>query len=308
MTTTATIQMAITTHLDRRPATNDTSVRTPGNLSTLALAFCDDSPTSEVTDPDGPDPLLHEEESLALAVAHDWGLELGPAFAASNYSYVAAVGDSAVLKLRPADDDESEHEAEALTTWDGNGAVRLLRRDDERRALLLERAVPGDDLSNLSEARATAIAVDVARRLWIPAGEPFRWIGDHVGPWLDEAERAAGPGSELIPRARELFAELGAGRAVLIHGDLHHHNILDAGDRYVAIDPKPMLGEPEYDIPSFLWNPIGSRMTPDVTRRRLAAFADAGLDQGRMRAWAVIRAAYLGADPDEAAILLELLA
>jgi hypothetical protein len=54
--------------------------------------------------------------------------------------------------------------------------------------------------------------------------------------------------------------------------------------------------EPEYDVASFLWNPLPYRMLLDVTERRLSAFAGAGLDEARMRAWAVIRGAYLGAD------------
>jgi streptomycin 6-kinase len=240
---------------------------------------------------------------VAHRLARDWGLEIESVCPASNYSYVAIVNERAVLKLRPADDDESDQEADALDLWDGDGAVRLLRRDDPRRALLLERARPGSDISTVAEDRATAIAIAVGRRLWRPAGEPFRWIGDHVGTWLDAAERTAGPGAELIPLARELYGSLDPGHAVLVHGDLHHHNILDAGDRHLAIDPKPMLGEPEYDVPSFLWNPIGSEMTSEVTERRLAAFAAAGLDQRRMRAWALIRGAYLGVDERQAAIL-----
>jgi hypothetical protein len=64
-----------------------------------------------------------------------------------------------------------------------------------------------------------------------------------------------------------------------------------------------MLGEPEYDVPSFLWNPLPYRMRRDVTERRLAAFAAAGLDDERMRMWAVIRGAYLGADEKEAEVL-----
>jgi hypothetical protein len=67
-----------------------------------------------------------------------------------------------------------------------------------------------------------------------------------------------------------------------------------------------MLGEPEFDIASFLWNPLPYRMKLDLTERRLAAFAAVGLDEGRMRAWAVIRGSYLGADPDEAGILRRL--
>jgi len=92
-----------------------------------------------------------------------------------------------------------------------------------------------------------------------------------------------------------------------VHGDFHHHNILDAGGRHLAIDPKPMLGEPEYDVPSFLWNPLSYRLRLDVTEQRLAAFAAAGLDEERMRAWSVIPGAYLGADDDEAEVLQALL-
>ena len=92
-----------------------------------------------------------------------------------------------------------------------------------------------------------------------------------------------------------------------MHGDFHHHNLLASAGGYVAIDPKPMLGEPEYDVASFLWNPLSYRMRLDVTERRLAVFAAAGLDEWRMRAWAVIRGAYLGADAGEVDVLRALL-
>jgi streptomycin 6-kinase len=210
--------------------------------------------------------------------------------------------------VTPAADDESDQEADALELWNGSGAVRLLRVDREHRAMLLERAEPGTDISELPEDEATAIAVEVGLRLWQPAGEPFRWIGDHVPRWLDRAERSEQQGSGLVPLARELYASLDVGRDVLVHGDLHHHNILRAGDRYVAIDPKPMLGEPEYDVPSFLRNPIGRGygMELAATERRLAAFAAAGLDEVRMRTWALIRCAYLGAGEDETRVLRSL--
>jgi len=238
-------------------------------------------------------------------VAREWGLELGPPFALGRYSFVAPAGDDGVLKLTPPEDDESDEEGDALELWDGDGAVRLLRRDVSRRALLLERLRPGADASALAEEDATAVAVSVALRLWRPASEPFRWIGDHVPRWLDHAE--AEQSNELIPLARELYASLDVGRETLVHGDFHHHNLLDAGGRFAAIDPKPMLGEPEFDVWPFLHNPLPYSMRLDVTERRLAAFAAAGLDQERMRVWAVIRGAYLGADPDECEVLRRLL-
>jgi len=245
---------------------------------------------------------------LATEVAAEWGLDLGEPFALSRYSYVAPVGDDRVLKIAWHGDDESLHEAESLDLWDGNGAVRLLRSDPARRALLEERAVPGSDLSELSEESALEVAVDVGRRLWQPAGEPFRWIGDHVPDWIDVGEHEAEAGSELIPLARELYAELEVGRKTLIHGDFHHHNILRHGDRFVAIDSKAMLGDPEYDVPSYLRNPLSFQMVDrDVIEQRIAAFVAAGLDDFKIRAWTVIRLSYLGAEPDEAALVRSLL-
>ncbi|HEX6725343.1 MAG TPA: aminoglycoside phosphotransferase family protein [Gaiella sp.] len=237
----------------------------------------------------------------AREVAAEWGIELGAPFPLARFSFVAAAGTDAVLKVTPRWDDEADHEADALRLWAGDGAVPLLRHDRERRALLLGRARPGEDIGALGEDEAIAIAVTVGRRLWQPADAPFRWVGDHVPRWLDRPED--GPGSRLIPTARRLLADLEMGATTLVHGDFHHHNVLSSAGGYVAIDPKPMLGEPEYDVASFLWNPIGHRMRRDVTERRLAAFASAGLDEARMRAWAVIRGSYLGADDDEVDVL-----
>lgn len=237
-------------------------------------------------------------ERTARAVAHDWGLALGEPFALARYSFVAPAGD-AVLKVTPADDDEADEEPDALELWGGDGAARLLRADRPRRALLLERLLPGTDIA--ARPDATGIAVEVGLRLWRPADKPFRWIGDHVPRWLANAE------GELVPLARRLYERLEPRRDTLVHGDFHHHNVLDAGGRFVAIDPKPMLGEPEYDVAAFLWNPLPYRMRLDETERRLAAFAAAGLDERRMREWAVIRGSYLGADPDEVEVLRALL-
>jgi streptomycin 6-kinase len=233
-------------------------------------------------------------------VAREWGVALGPPFELARFSYVAPAGNDAVLKVTPPEDDESDEEPDALALWDGDGAVRLLRRDDRRRAMLIERAVPGADLATVDEDEATELAVSVATRPWRPASTPFRWIGDHVPRWLGDAGR---DGHELVPLARRLYASLDVGRETLVHGDFHHHNLLAHRDRWVAIDPKPMLGEPEYDVASFLWNPLAYRMRLDVTERRLAAFAAGGLDEARMRAWALIRGACLRADRDEAQVL-----
>ncbi len=254
------------------------------------------------------DPDLEPLAEIARQVAGEWELELGAAFSMSRFSYAAPAGDDAVLKVLLLDDDESDHDADALALWAGDGAVQLLRHDRERRVFLMERARPGTDIAKLPEDEATAIAVDVGLRLWKPAAEPFRWIGDHVPQWLDQAEGSPGPRNELIPLARDIYRSLDVGRSTLVHGDFHHHNMLASARGYLAIDSKAMLGEPEFDVPSFLWNPLPYRMTVDITERRIAAFAAAGLEEERIRKWAVIRGAYLlGADADEVPVLRALL-
>ncbi len=135
--------------------------------------------------------------------------------------------------------------------WNGEGAIRLLRHDRGRRVMLIERARPGSDNSAVKDDDATAAAVEVGLRIWRPAAEPFRWIGDHIPRWLDQAEQGR---HELIPLPRQLY-----------------------------------------------------RMILETMERRLQAFAAAGLDEGRMRAWAVIRGAILGADEHEARLLRALL-
>src|SRR6476661_6022440 len=106
---------------------------------------------------------LTAAKATAVEAARMWGLELGEPFALSNVSYVAPAG-TAVLKVAWEGDDESLHEGDALELWDGDGAVRVLRQSG--RALLVERAVPGDDLAALPDDEATAIAVALAARLW----------------------------------------------------------------------------------------------------------------------------------------------
>ena len=216
----------------------------------------------------------------AVEAARRWGVQLGDPFAMAQWSYVAPAGD-AVVKVAWDGDDESLHEAEALRVWDGNGAVRLL--DELGRALLLERAQPGTDLSELSEPEATAIAVELAARLWVPARAPFRDVYPEVRRWIGNDHAAL-----------ELLAEIERPPEWLVHGDFHHHNILLHGDRHVAIDPKPYAADREYDVPSFLWNPLTNRLDdPQQLEDRIAAFAAAGLDDFRIRAWTVIRGSYL---------------
>jgi len=229
--------------------------------------------------------------ATAAEIAREWGVPLGDRLAAGRFSFVAFAGDDAVLKVVPVEDDEADHEADALALLAGDGAVRLLRHDRARRAILIERARPGDDASDLSEDEAIRVAVSAARKLWRPAtnGHPFRWIGDLVPRWLENAGD-----HYLVRQAKEIYATMHPRDATLVHGDFHHHNLLRHRDGWVVIDPKPMVGEPEFDVPTFLWNPIGHLPTREGIERWIGAFAEAGLDANLVRKWAIVRGIYQG--------------
>jgi streptomycin 6-kinase len=231
---------------------------------------------------------LSSAKALAFEAAAHWGLALEAPFAMSSVSYVAPAGP-VVVKVPWGGDDESLHEADALRLWDGNGAVRLL--DQFGPAILEERAIPGDDLSAVADAEATRIALEIAQQLWVVGRPPFRPVVPEVQRWLDEAEVA---GSELVPLARDVLSTLGEPVDWVVHGDLHHHNLVRHGERYLAIDPKPYLCEREFDVPAFLWNPKDNVLDDgQQTQDRIAAFVAAGLDEWRIRAWTVVRGAYL---------------
>jgi streptomycin 6-kinase len=146
---------------------------------------------------------LTTEKQMANACATESGVEFEPSLEHSFVSYVAPTTDGAVLKVAWGGDDESLHETDALELWNGDGAVRLLRKSG--RALLEERALLGDDLSGLLDDVATSIAVDIAQQLWRPATTPFRPVSPAVARWLDRAESE---NHELAGLARELSVEV----------------------------------------------------------------------------------------------------
>lgn len=230
--------------------------------------------------------LVQRMERIANEVARDWGLRLGPRIAAGRYSYVAPAGEDAILKVVPREDDDADHIADALALWDGRGAVRMLRHDAARRALLLERLVPGTEAAVMDEEAALAAAIAVGRQIWCtpPTTHPFRAIHAWVRRWMPSDQV-----HPLVPVARHTYAAMTPRLDRVVHADFHHHNLLRRGDEWVAIDPKPFVGEPEFDIPAFLANPLGTHVTRERTERRIRAFADAGLDGDRIRRWAIVR-------------------
>ena len=243
-----------------------------------------------------------------------WALSVGAPFPELSHNYVApalrADGTPAVLKLSLPNSD-FRAEAEALRIFGGRGAARLLELDLERGAMLLERLEPGVPLTSVrDDEEATSIAAGVLKQLWrsVPPDHPF----PSVSEWARGMERlrscfGGGTGplpSPLVERAEALFAELipSQSELVVLHGDLHHFNVLAAQrEPWLAVDPKGVVGEPAYDMGAFLHNLTELLTTPhpgQVLERRIDLLAEElDLDRSRVRGWAIsqaVLAAYWG--------------
>jgi streptomycin 6-kinase len=236
--------------------------------------------------PGGPEWLVELPGLVAECVAQ-WSLDLEEPVD-TGHSFVAPAGD-AFLKLS-LPDEESEHEAEAFARWNGVGAVRLLARDDERRAMLVERLRPATQLWALPDDEATEIGAGVLEQLWIPAGEPFRRLEDAAAQWAEELpERSLD--RQLVDRAVAFLREAGPTQreSVLLHQDLHGGNVLLSERGWLAIDAKPMVGEREFDVASLIRDrrPTSKRRM----ERRLAYLVERlELDPERTRGWAIAHA------------------
>lgn len=199
----------------------------------------------------------------------EWSLvEDGPPYAEASLGLVLPVrgpdGAALVLKLAPPTE-WLANEAHALAHWAGRGAVRLEAMDLPRGALLLERAVPGTPLAELcarDDRAATAAAADAILRLRAAPGPPRETLPG-LASWTAALESASATDGvpELARAARDaraIAAELlaDADPASVLHGDLHHHNLLRAERLpWLAADPKGIMGPPEAEPAALLRNP-----------------------------------------------------
>lgn len=221
------------------------------------------------------------------------GKLIGATEASRVYEAWLADGTEAVLKRGPVSD-ETRSEMLALGRYQGDGAVRLLGADAEAGELVLERVRPGTQLAALGDDdEATRVLADVMRRLWRPLeeGHPFRSVAS-LADGFGRAVRMPQIPPLLRERAAETFEELCAtsSRTVLLHGDLHHFNVLRDGEGWIAIDPKGWAGDPAYDTGPLLRNPIPRDVRP-LLERRIGLLSEAlQIEAGRIRAWAFAQA------------------
>ena len=203
---------------------------------------------------------------------------------------VTRLGQPAMLKtaLFPSE----IHGNAVMTWWDGQGAARVLAAAGA--TVLLERAEPTGTLVRLydegRDAEAIAVIADVAAALHAPRTAAAPVGAARLSDWFVDlppaAERLGGVLHDSATAAAELFGE--ATDEMLLHGDLHHDNILHFGERgWLAIDPKGVQGERIFEFVPQLFDP-DARTALDVSKldRQIGlTVASAGVDPARLRLW-----------------------
>jgi len=243
---------------------------------------------------------LDELPTLVRSVEADWDIDVGRAYRDSTEAFVAEAtcgdGTPAVLKLIvPRDGDAARHEAMVLRLAAGEGCARLLRDDVERGALLLERLGRSLRELRLPIGQRHDILVAAAKRIWRPAPESglptgaakAHGLAEFITSMWEELDRPCN--ERTIEHALECATRRGDAHrdetAVLVHGDVHQWNALEAGDGFKLVDPDGLLAEPEYDLG------IVMREDPlegDLRERAGRLAQRTGLDEQAIWEWGVV--------------------
>jgi len=239
--------------------------------------------------------LPHIIETLA---AH-WGLTQLTPVAHLTYNYVLTGYQNnipVVLKIG-FDTQDIRKEFTALTTYAGNGSIKIIDHYPEYNALLLEQAEPGSSLVSFFPDRddeAVLCAATIMQQLH-KARLPENSCLQTLNEWFMDLQKPPKVDNIYhIHKAQALLKHLVATQThtVLLHGDLHHDNILLSTRGWIAIDPKGLIGDPGYEIYAFLRNPHPHTLKPShIIARRLQLFSDyLSIDIRRLHGWVYVRA------------------
>ena len=273
----------------------------PDKLATTAVAWEGDTARA----------WLAKLPALVAEITEAWDLEVGPPLQpGGNISWVAPArrrcdGLEAVLKVQ-LPHPESDPEPHVLRAWAGEGAVRLFDHDPDRRALLIEACTPGlglVDQPGVFEVAAIGAAIGARLHRATPP-DGLRGLEDLLDDWADDLEEHLEPrrgrDPALVRRALETMRTRPRACAdpVLLHGDLNPTNVLSAErEAWLAIDPKPIVGDATYDGSRLVTQPDPLRTAdPAATLEgRLRIVADAyEVDVSSLREWCLVDAVEIG--------------
>ncbi|WP_226682611.1 aminoglycoside phosphotransferase family protein [Sutcliffiella horikoshii] len=240
---------------------------------------------------------LRNFDSLIEYCEEKWSLKVLAPFELS-YNFVAPAekkdGHKVVLKLS-VPTKEFQSEVEALNFFAGDGMLRILDVEIEKGILILNHLIPGDTLATLeNDIEATEIAAGIMKSLWVQETLDSRL------PQIEEREQSlikflkahptgkAPITQDLLQKAIHTFRRLlqEKRKRYILHGDLHHYNILKSESTWVAIDPKGLVGEREYDTIQFLLNNLPDDQIEPILSKRISVLVDKlKLNERRILAW-----------------------
>ncbi len=242
---------------------------------------------------------LESLPKMIAEIALKYGLSQLAPVSNLSYHYVMSgfQADQAVILKLGLDAHGFKREALALKAFSGLGAVKVLAQ--EEKFLLLGRAVPGESLKRYfpeRENEAISIASNIIRRLHT-ALIPQEHVFPHITEWLSTLDKDWKIPEKYMNKARELRDSLfkTSTQEVLLHGDLHHDNILQQGDDWVVIDPKGVIGDPAYEVGAFIRNPMPDLFEFDnlqtIIHNRMSRFSEIlELPAQRIRDWCFVQA------------------
>jgi streptomycin 6-kinase len=243
---------------------------------------------------------IDELPLLIRTIEADWGISVGRAYRDSTEALVAEAvrddGAQAVLKLIvPRDGDAAAREATVLRLAAGGGCPRLLQADVARGALLLERLGRSLYELQLPIGRRHEILVSAAARIWRPASDAglpsgaakARWLAEFITRMWEEldhpcSERAVDDALACAARRGEAHRDE---NSVVVHGDVHQWNALEAGAEFKLIDPDGLLAEREYDLGIIMRE---DPLEGDLPQRARWLAARTGLDETAIWEWGVV--------------------
>ncbi|KTC84030.1 aminoglycoside phosphotransferase family protein [Legionella brunensis] len=237
--------------------------------------------------------------NLIKKVSLAWELDSLKVMKNLSYNYVLSGFQHKkpiILKLI-FDKSALQDEVRALKAFAGYGVIAVLAQMDN--ALLLEQAVTGLSIKNdwpKNEEEAIEIVCDCARRLH-QAPIPKRGEFPHLRDWFSILHKDWSIPKVYLEKARELSNILlqPVNEDKLLHGDLHHENILRHGDEWLVIDPKGVMGDEAYELAAFLQNPMPELLKiealPVFLSRRISLSATLlNLDKKRIYQWCFAQA------------------
>ena len=230
----------------------------------------------------------------------------GPPISTASSLLLPVIADGKPAMLKISRIEEEQRGSRLLALWNGKGAAVVYAIADD--ATLMERG-GGRSVRQLVEEGRDEEAVSIICRVAAGLHSSFTEPPEFLVPlrtWFRPLLEAGGR-SVALRQAADAAASLLAtsGEAVALHGDLHHDNVLEFGDRdWRAIDPKGLVGDRGFDFIHLLRNP-DIDAAPGLLERRSAQVArEAGLETRRLLSWLVafsgLSAVWLEADGDDA--------